>query len=73
MAEKKPYDQLSKQRKWQLKKAAEGMCANCGKPRAGTSSYCLNCLVRERSSYEKKSNRKQYDCKSRRIERGLPD
>ena len=38
--------ELSRQRKWQLKKRAEGLCESCGDP--AEKSRCPACMIKQR-------------------------
>ena len=53
---------ISRQRKWQLKKMAQGLCCTCGEKAVG-DSYC-----REHLDYHRKSNRDAY-----RVKHGIPE
>lgn len=40
MAQTKSLDEISRQRRWQMKKIGEGRCMICGKPRGMFSDRC---------------------------------
>ena len=48
----------SRQRAWQLRRRAEGMCMNCGKPATTPKGYCQVCQDK-RDSHERNRVRKQ--------------
>lgn len=45
---------ISRQRKWQLKKLQEDKCVTCGCPRNKHKYLCDNCGAKRRGAYEKK-------------------
>ena len=49
----------SRQRAWQLRRRAEGMCMNCGKPATTPKGYCQVCQDK-RDSHERNRVRKQH-------------
>ena len=50
---------LSRQRKWQLKKKAEGLCQNCGKP-AEKGIWCKACGRKKKEENRLKRGFKQW-------------
>lgn len=62
---------VSRQRRWQIKKAQAGLCPICGQA-AVFSVYCLKHYIYQREHTRKKrGNVRVYaNCKSRRLERG---
>lgn len=52
-------EKISRQRKWQLKKKAQGLCIICGKP-AVNSRHCEQCYVKQ------KELRRRYSVKWRK-------
>lgn len=63
---------LSRQRKWQLRKAAQGLCVLCGKPTTG-SNHCLEHMEKNRDSNARRFGfKRQYEnCKSRKIKQRM--
>ena len=51
-------EKISKQRRWQLKKKADGRCTQCGRDRNLYKSYCDDCQKKQT-----KLNRKRKGCK----------
>lgn len=46
MSTEKP---MSRQRKWQLKKLATGLCELCGKKPISTTYHCVDCAEKQRT------------------------
>lgn len=44
---------ISRQRAWQLRKIAAGMCAQCGKRRRVNRQHCLACREKSRTFNQK--------------------
>lgn len=65
---------LSRQRKWQLRKAARGLCVLCGRPTTG-SNHCLEHMEKNRDSNARRFGfKRQYpNCKSRKIKEQLEE
>ena len=58
MSEPRIHDGLSRQRRWQLKRKAFGLCVLCGRPRNISPTYCDACLYKARAR-----NRVKAGCK----------
>jgi hypothetical protein len=62
----------SRQRLWQIRRAKSGLCPNCGKPASGGLEKCVVCAVKQRERQRiKRGAVKEYNCLSRRLEKGL--
>jgi predicted amidophosphoribosyltransferase len=66
MAAKKPPDQISRQRRWQLKKRAATLCPHCGKPAAKNRAYCPTALETYRVRDAERRQRAREQTPSRR-------
>lgn len=59
---------MSRQRKWQLKKIAEGKCPKCGEIRVAGACLCPRCLQMQRERQRiKRGSVKVYNSLSRRL------
>ena len=54
-----PRRELSRQRRWQLARIAEGRCSQCGKPRRHYAAVCDECALIQR-----RRNRAHQGCKA---------
>jgi len=59
---------ISKQRKWQLRRTAEGKCRQCGQPVVANSVFCLAHLIQQRDKYNRRKTGRTNNCLSRRLE-----
>lgn len=59
---------VSRQRKWQLRRQAAGLCEKCGQPSIPDAAQCLKCLKKARDRYVPTGVRRTYNCPSRREE-----
>jgi hypothetical protein len=67
-----PEKRIYRQRRWQLKKLAEGNCPRCGKRRIGDAQLCIACMVKIRDAQRQRNGTtKVYNSLSRRLEKML--
>jgi hypothetical protein len=67
-----PEKRIYRQRRWQLKKLAEGNCPRCGKRRIGDAQLCIACMVKIRDAQRQRNGTtKTYNSLSRRLEKML--